>query len=148
MWTGFWWEFIIMIWVLPWRWLHDDSHCLAISLVLWLWFQICWHQMMTSVKAWLLYYCPFVKGIHWWPVDSSLLWVWIFCGTNSSVSGDWRCHDNHVTSLYWDFIMTSSNGNIFRITGPLCGKFTGHRWIPLTKASDAELWCFLWSAPE
>ena len=21
-------------------------------------------------------------------------------------------------------------------------------WIPLTKASDAELWCFLWSAPE
>ena len=25
---------------------------------------------------------------------------------------------------------------------------TGHRWIPLTKASDVELWCFLWSAPE
>ena len=25
---------------------------------------------------------------------------------------------------------------------------TGHRWIPLTTASDAELWCFLWSAPE
>ena len=43
-------------------------------------------------------------------------------------------------------MMTSSNGNIFRVTGPLCGEFTGHRWIPLTKASDAELWCFLWSA--
>ena len=27
----------------------------------------------------------------------------------------------------------------FRVTGPLCGEFTGHRWIPLTKASDAEL---------
>ena len=39
-------------------------------------------------------------------------------------------------------IMTSSNGNIVRVTGPLCGKFTGHRWIPLTKASDAELSCF------
>ena len=25
---------------------------------------------------------------------------------------------------------------------PLCGEFTGHRWIPHTKASDAELWCF------
>ena len=37
--------------------------------------------------------------------------------------------------------MTSSNGNIFRVTGPLRGKFTGHRWIPHTKASDAELWC-------
>ena len=39
-------------------------------------------------------------------------------------------------------MMTSSNGNIFRVTGPLCGEFTGHRWIPDTKASDAELWCF------
>ena len=45
-------------------------------------------------------------------------------------------------------MMTSSNGNIFRVTGPLCGEFTGHRWIPLTKASDAELWFFLWSVPE
>ena len=40
-------------------------------------------------------------------------------------------------------MMTSSNGNIFRVTGPLCGEFTGPRWIPRTKASDAELWCFL-----
>ena len=44
-----------------------------------------------------------------------------------------------------DFMM-SSYENIFRVTGPLCGEFTGHRWIPHTKASDAELWCFLWSA--
>ena len=43
-------------------------------------------------------------------------------------------------------MMTSSNGNIFRITGPLC-EFIGYRWIPLTKASDAELLCFLWSVP-
>ena len=46
------------------------------------------------------------------------------------------------------FMMTSSNGNIFRVTGHLCGEFTGPRWIPLTKASEAELWCFLWSATE
>ena len=44
--------------------------------------------------------------------------------------------------------MTSSNGNIFRVTGPLCWEFTGHRWITHTKASDADLWYFLWSAPE
>ena len=25
---------------------------------------------------------------------------------------------------------------------------TGHRASPLTKINDAELWCFLWSAPE
>ena len=36
----------------------------------------------------------------------------------------------------------SSNGNIYRVTGPLCVEFTGHRWISLPKASDAELWRF------
>ena len=39
--------------------------------------------------------------------------------------------------------MTSSNGKIFPVTGHLCGEFTSHRWIPHTKASDAEFWCFL-----
>ena len=40
--------------------------------------------------------------------------------------------------------MTSSNGNIFGVTGPLCREFDGHRWIPRTKVSYAELWCFLY----
>ena len=44
-------------------------------------------------------------------------------------------------------MMTFSNGSILRVTDPLCGELTGHRWIPRTKASDGELWCFLWSAP-
>ena len=30
-------------------------------------------------------------------------------------------------------MMTSSNGNIFRVTGHLCGELTGLRWIPRTK---------------
>ena len=46
------------------------------------------------------------------------------------------------------FKKTSTNGNIFRATGPFWGESTGHRWIPLTKASDAELCWYLWSAPE
>ena len=29
--------------------------------------------------------------------------------------------------------------------GPLWGESSGRRWIPLTKASDGELWCVLWS---
>ena len=32
-------------------------------------------------------------------------------------------------------MMTSSNGNIFRVTGPLCGEFTGDRW-PMTRSFD------------
>ena len=56
--------------------------------------------------------------------------------------------DNRYTlCVLFVHMMTSSNGNMFRVTGHLCGEFTGPRWIPRTKASDAELWCFLWSAP-
>ena len=40
----------------------------------------------------------------------------------------------------------SHDGNNFRVTGPLCWEFTGHRWMPITKVSDAELWCFFVSA--
>ena len=43
---------------------------------------------------------------------------------------------------------TSSNESIFRVTGHLCWEITGYWWIPHTKASYVELWCFLWSAPE
>ena len=49
-----------------------------------------------------------------------------------------------LTDLPHGIILTSSNENIFCVTGPLWGEYTGHRWIPLTKASDAELWYFLW----
>ena len=31
-------------------------------------------------------------------------------------------------------MVTLLNGNIFRLTGPLWGEFTNHRWIPPTKA--------------
>ena len=37
-----------------------------------------------------------------------------------------------------DLIMTSSNGNIFRVTGHLCWKFTGQRWIPRTGELPAQ----------
>ena len=60
----------------------------------------------------------------------------------------WWVYPMNYMDMVCTFIMTSSNGNIFRVTGPLCGEFTGHRWIPRSKASDTELWCFLWSAPE
>ena len=57
-----------------------------------------------------------------------------------------------LQGLYYQFILDSHDDvvkwNIFCVTGPLCGEFIGPRWIPRTKACDAELWCFLWSEPE
>ena len=52
---------------------------------------------------------------------------------------------NGCMEMIMEFVMmTSSNGNILRVTGPLCVEFTGPRWIPRTKASDAEPWCFFY----
>ena len=48
-----------------------------------------------------------------------------------NASWDLLCHDDVIK---WKH---------FRVTDPLCGEFTGQRWIPRTKASDAKLWCFL-----
>ena len=41
--------------------------------------------------------------------------------------------------------MTSSNWNISQVTGPLWGEFTGHRWIPFTKASDALMFSLIFA---
>ena len=45
----------------------------------------------------------------------------------------WISNDIHC--LMWEMIlilamMTSSNENIFRVTCPLWGEYTGHRWVP------------------
>ena len=85
-------------------------------------------------------------------LDNDLLLIWgawslYFAVDPTFVPKSWL-----VQLITWSnenfSMMTSSNGNTFRVTGPLWGESTGHRWIPLTKASDAELWCFPWSAPE
>ena len=47
-----------------------------------------------------------------------------------------RCTARSTVTTNPCSMMTSSNGNIFRIADHLCGEFTGPRWIPHTKASD------------
>ena len=54
-------------------------------------------------------------------------------------SGENSCFPYRLLARKCLCMMTSSNGNSFRVTGLLCG------WIPHTMASGAELWCFLWS---
>ena len=60
----------------------------------------------------------------------------------------YECVSNGLTVLYAKFeisLMTSSNGNIFCVTGHLCREFTGHRWIPskrpVTRLFDVSLIC-------
>ena len=78
-----------------------------------------------------------VAADHYW------IWKWDMAEMIGAIwfSSLYRC-------LFIPYMMTSSNGNVFRVTGPLCGEFTGDRWIPLTKVSDVELWRFLWSVQD
>ena len=46
---------------------------------------------------------------------------------------------NAYATVIKHIMMTSSNGNIFRVTGPLWGAFTGQQWISLTKASNVDV---------
>ena len=65
----------------------------------------------------------------------------------------WR--STHLLHLYFLFswwrhqmeTCSASLAFVREFTGD-CWEFTGHRWVPLTQTSDAELWCFLSSVPE
>ena len=82
------------------------------------------------------------KCYYFWWSTWLIMWRWLLHGYVWIFGSEW-----HRSSMAMGLIMmTSSNGNFFRVTGHLCGEFTGPRWIPRTKASDAKLWCFLWSA--
>ena len=118
------------------------------------WLQMSWDQIdarpsATTVHA--SFYFPPTIVIMMVADVLAPNWCQAICSHHVDITLTIMTHESYYTTYilhYSQIMMTSSNGNIFCITGPLCGEFTGHRWIPLTKASDVELRCFLWSAPE
>ena len=102
--------------------------------------------LITWLSA-FAYFCSFLQNLLLWPYFWQLKHrcgfgiYTFFCSLPPGLFP----YNQWVKTYY---MMTSSNGNIFRVTGHLCGEFTDPRWIPHTKASDAELWCLLWYEPE
>ena len=108
-----------------------------------------------------------IRGLSWWQILLSLVLpqvvVRAICGASNNdkvgimTTPIFQQHKWHLAMMQLWLIrvnlpkhnkakpamMTSSNGNIFRVTAPLCGEFTGPRWIPHTKASDAELFSLI-----
>ena len=74
--------------------------------------------------------------------------AWVGCNLSSNVISP---RSFRVTSLHrflfvvFVIMMTSLNGNIFRVTGPLCGEFTGPGEFPtqrpVTRSFDVSLIC-------
>ena len=118
-------------------------------------------MFFQAVHILLRYYISslkFVENIHWFllitkPVRptkyfNKLMFMPTSHSTHHRVTGEQRLKTTWYCTVMCSPMMTSSNRIILRVAGPLCGEFTGYLWIPPTKASEAELWCFLWSAPE
>ena len=102
-------------------------------------------QWQYRIAEWLIHewHCWYIKVC---TLLSMQLWRLSLAATNNrNTTSAGICLQ---LQCYKNTMITSSNGNIFRVTGHLCGEFTGDRWIPRTTASDAEFWCFHWSAPE
>ena len=135
------------------------------------WFHASFPQIFSTSLFWITLFCFLIyiftqmvvlittcSSIHilvnsWWPSES--IWWHKSGSTLAQVMVCCLKAPSHCLNLCWlvrnvvtHNMMTSSNGNIFPITDHLCREFTGPRWIPCTEASDAELWCFLWSASE
>ena len=124
-------------------------------------FNTCIYMIMSSNRNTIRVTGHFVRGSHHSAVDSphngqwwgALMFSTMYAWTNSWASDqdvcDLRNHGTHfdISVMTWChknyshlvfFIMTSSNGNIFHVTGPLCGEFTGDQWIPCMRSSDVS----------
>ena len=95
-------------------------------------------QLKLSALTWLRY-----ESCHWYMIPK----------LKSKLLGKPKIYTGDKTSLYrrYSDIVTFHDNVIkwkhFPRYCPLVRVIHRLRWIPLTKASDAELWCFLWSAP-
>ena len=106
-------------------------------------------QLPTNIQI-VIILCSKCKGMDWWltsRIDVMFCWCLLLekCKTfttaitHSLIQIDqfgWQYHDDVIKWKY------------FPRHWPVVRGIHRSRWFPRTKASDAELWCSLWSAPE
>ena len=98
-----------------------------------------WHDISSKSDQKIKNKCCFFN---------EFLYIWAIFLFKMEIYKESMLFDSICDKSWRKFIMTSSNENVFRLTGPLWGESTGHQWIPLAKASNAELWYLLRSAPK
>ena len=84
------------------------------------------------------------------PVKWLVIWVAMAlmrcdCNAGKGRTNGTNCHYEVLANKPRFLMMTSSNGKIFRVTGPLCGEFTGPGEVPtqrpVTQSFDVSLIC-------
>ena len=97
-------------------------------------------DICVELKGWLWNSTQNILPIHWQILQILLLYtlgnLWALRFKSS-----YGCLNAHPGTI--SIMRTTSHGRAYRFTGTFWGESTGHRWIPLTKASDADLCCLL-----
>ena len=98
------------------------------------------------IKAWIKNYIITMQAIISNAVSSRVVWVkCIVAKTGLLEKNGYIWLQNLPTYV---FIMTSSNGSIFRVTGILRGELPITGEFPSKRPVTQNFWCFIWSAPE
>ena len=101
---------------------------------------LCLHSYCIQLNLWAIYAGDPAKGfILFWSLPFNCVQRVTMCKMFRRV---WS-HDV-IKCKYFPRCCDTITWKHFRVTGPLWGESTGHRWIPLKKASDAELCWFLY----
>ena len=97
-----------------------------------------WYHLNWASYDWAMYWSG-LGGVQRVQILLILHSIKVIYSGSSLLCAQWNditVHDDSMalkrSTHYWKFvsIMTSSNGNIFRVTGPLCGEFTGPGEFP------------------
>ena len=98
-------------------------HCWYVTVI----FHKIAHGHIISQSVWNTLRLVGVKKLP--AIQRCIVAVWFICKVKRVIKGHrFDCEESRTWGM-----MTSSNGNIFRVTGLLCGEFTGYRWIPRTQ---------------
>ena len=93
---------------------------------------------LTSLALWQSNDCPSASKATLMNMDKYFIWIHHerLHNHNKAKHNKNRVHISwdilyiHIWQPWESFMMTSSNGNIFRVTGPLCGEFAGPGEFP------------------
>ena len=101
-----------------------------------------YENTIINSKQWASMSTIWMGYVAWWPL------LHYYSGTLSSMSRHFNSnssaivHDDVTNHDDRPTMMTSSNENIFHVTGHLCGEFSGPRWILRTKGQWREALMF------
>ena len=124
-------------------WLRNTIHCNWNVVIIKKFLSVSFWQLrelpMTNIpKEWL--HISFNVGTTYFHFTVKL-WGWLAWAFGEN----WLWYKRMARHCYHDDVIKWKH---FVRYWPLVRGIHRWQWIPLTKASDAELWCFLWSAHE